>query len=318
MEFRSLRYLASLFERGSFTAAAKDHYVTQPAVSIQLRKFQKELGTRLFEVSGRRVRFTRAGRIVLEYARRFSDLERELYRELDDLEGLRKGRVSLGTIDAASIYVLPEVYSHFRHRYPGIDIHLEVAPTAPLLRKLRNNELDFVVGTLPGDGRDDLEMFPVYEESLVVIAPPRHPLAVRLRVGAGDLAPHPFIAFHGESITRRIIERVLVDKGITPKISMEIDSPEAIKNLVSSGMGLAILPERAVHDEVAKGQVTLVRINDCAFKRTLGLFVPSHRYISTTVRAFLGVLARVLCVELPERYIVVGKESDRKGGRTHG
>jgi DNA-binding transcriptional LysR family regulator len=303
MEFRSLRYLVSLFERGSFTAAAKDHYVTQPAVSIQLRKLQKELGTRLFEVQGRRVRFTRAGEIVLEYALRFSDLERELQRELDDLEGLRKGRVLLGTIDAASIYVLPDVYSHFQHRYPGIDIHLEVAPTVPLLRKLRDNELDFVVGTLPGDERDDLERFSVYEEPLVVIAPPRHPLAMRRRVTASDLARHPFITFHGESITRRIIERVLIDKGVTPKISMEIDSPEAIKNLVSSGMGLAILPERAVHDEVAKGQVTIVRINDLAFKRTLGLFVPSHRYMSATVRAFLGILASVLCVELPERFI---------------
>ncbi|HUV35768.1 MAG TPA: LysR family transcriptional regulator [Patescibacteria group bacterium] len=303
MEFRSLKYLLSLSERGSFTAAAKDHYVTQPAVSIQLRKLQDELGTVLFEVRGRDVHFTRAGEIVLEYARRFSELDGEMHRKLADLEELRSGRIALGTIDAASIYVLPDVYSHFQRHYPGIDIHIEIAATVPLLRKLREGEIDCLVGTLPVEESDDLEVFPIYDESLVVIAPPGHPLARRRRLTAGDLARHAFISFREESITRRIIERVLVGKGVTPKISMAIDSPEAIKNLVSSGIGLAILPERAVRDEIADGRVVPLRITGLAFTRTLGLIVPARRYLSRPVRAFLGVLGELLDVQLPRRLV---------------
>ncbi len=304
MEFRVLKYLLSLSVRGSITAAARDHFVTQPAVSIQLRKLQDELGTVLFEIHGRAVRFTRAGEIVLEYARRISELDGELHRELADLEGLRRGRIALGTIDAASIYVLPDVYSRFQHRYPGIDMHLEIAATAPLLRKLRGGGIDCLVGTLPVDESDDLEIFPIYNESLVVIAPPDHPLARRRRITVGDLARHDFISFHEESITRGIIERVLVEKGVTPKISMAIDSPEAIKNLVSSGIGLAILPERAVRDEVADGRVVPLRIAGLSIRRTLGLFVPARRYLSGPVRAFLGVMGQILNVELPDRLIL--------------
>ena len=303
MESRSLQYLLSLSERGSITAAARAHYVTQPAVSIQLRKLQDELGAVLFEIRGREVRFTAAGEIVLEYARRMSALGREMRRELGDLEEMRRGRIALGTIDAASIYVLPDVYSRFQSLYPGIDIHLEIASTAPLLRKLRGGEIDILVGTLPVETDDDLEIFPVYDESLVVIAPRGHPLTRRRRITAGDLVRYTFISFHEESITRRIIERVLIGKGVTPKISMAIDSPEAIKNLVSSGIGLAILPERAVRDEIAQRRVVQLAISGLEFTRSLGLFVPARRYLSRPVRTFLGVLGEMLDVALPARLV---------------
>lgn len=308
MDLRALQYLLSLAERGSITAAARDHYVTQPAVSIRLRKLQDELGAVLFEIDGRSVRFTRAGRTVLEYARRVADLDREMQRELADLGGLRRGRISLGTIDAASIYVLPDVYSRFQQRYPGIDIHIEIAATAPLVRKLRGGEIDCLIGTLPVDEAAGMEIFPIYEESLVVIAPPNHPLTRRRRVTVRNLARYDFISFHEESITRGIIERVLVAKGVTPRISMAIDSPDAIKNLVSSGIGLAILPERAVGDEVADGRVVPLRVAGLTITRTLGLFVPEHRYLSRPVRAFLGVMGTMLNVELPGRLLLAGPE----------
>jgi DNA-binding transcriptional LysR family regulator len=322
MDFRALKYLLSLSERGSITAAARDNYVTQPAVSIQLRKLQEDLGAVLFEVRGRALRFTRAGEIALDYARRIAELDGELHRELADLAELRRGRIALGTIDAASIYVLPGVYSRFQGLYPGIDIHLEVAATVPLLRKLRSGEIDCLVGTLPVDESDDLEAFPIFDESLVVIAPPGHPLTRRRRITAGDLAPHDFISFHEESITRRIIEHVLVKKGVAPKISMAIDSPEAIKNLVSSGIGLAILPERAVRDEMADGRVVPLRVAGLSFRRTLGLFVPVRRYLSRPVRAFLGVMGEMLDVDLPGRLVLPGPGAragiDAAGGERHG
>lgn len=299
MELRTLKYLLSLSEHGSFTAAAQSHYVTQPAVSIQLRKLQEELGTILYEMEGRTVRFTRAGEIVLEYARRFSGLEGKLLREIKDLEGLQKGNIALGTIDAASIYVLPSIFSSFHELYPGIDINLEIASTVPMLSRLSEGALDLVIGTLPVDEESGFEVFPIYKEPLVIIAPPEHPLTRKKRLPPRSLSGHPFISFHKGSITRRIIEEVLLAGGIRPRIAMGIDSPEAIKNLVASGLGLAVLPARTVQDEIERGILSVVSVRGLKFERKLGLILPAGRYLSTTVKAFLGVLEHGLKIKLP-------------------
>ncbi|UCF04707.1 MAG: LysR family transcriptional regulator [bacterium] len=304
MDIRALRYLVSLAEHRSFTAAASANFITQPAVSISLKKLQDELGTRLFDLQGRRITFTRAGEVVLEYARRIMSLERELYQEIKDLTGLTKGRISLGTIDAASVYVLPEIFSRFHGLYPGIDIQLEIDSTVPLLRKLESGLVDCVVGTLPPGEPPGLEVYPIFRESLAIIAPPDHPLAARRSVSTSMLADFTFISFHEESITRSIIETVLRERGVMPRITMAIDSPEAIKNLVASGLGLAILPLEIVRGEIERGSVAALRVKGLAFERRLGLFLYAGRYLSSTVRAFLGVLEDGLDAGLPRRLYI--------------
>lgn len=300
MELRTLKYLISLFERGSFTAAAKVHYITQPAVSIQLHKLQDELGITLFEVHGRTVRFTGAGEIVIEYAKRFEKLEKGLLRALDDLEGLKKGRIALGTIDAATIYVLPKVFLRFQKLYPGIEVHLEIASTMPLLEALEEDRLDLVVGTLPSDPPAGLFSFPIYRERLVLIAPSGHPIAGKKRVDAGMLAEHPFISFHEESITRQLLEKAFLDQGVTPRITMAMGSPEAIKKLVASGLGLAVLPLQMVQDEVKRGSILVLNVRGLRFERQLGLFMPLQRYMPLPVRAFLDVMEGGLKIKLPD------------------
>jgi DNA-binding transcriptional LysR family regulator len=301
MNLTTLKYFVSVAELGSLTAAAEAHFVTQPALSIGLRKLQEELGTKLVVAKGRGVRLTRAGEIVLDYARRFARLEEELSREIADLEGLVRGKIAIGTIDAASSYVLPRVFSRFRERYPGIDISLEVMATNPLLKELRAGRMDLVVGTLPVEKGADLEVFPVYTERLLLVARPGHPLARRRGLLPAALAEHPFISFHEGANTRGIIETVLAEHGVVPRVTMTTDSPEAIRNLAAAGLGIAILPEKLVRDDIGRGALVEIRIKGLVFKRTLGLIIPARRYLSSTVKAFLGALAEGLAVELPER-----------------
>jgi DNA-binding transcriptional LysR family regulator len=310
MELRNLKYLVSLEEQGSFTAAAAVNFVTQPAVSIQLKKLQEELGMRLFETKGRKVRFTEAGRTVLRYARRYINLESQLMREMNDLQGLRKGRLSLGMIDAASIYVLPGIFAKFHELYPGIDVNLEVSSTIPLLSGLENGTLDIVVGSLPLTGYDRVEVFPIYREALVPIAPPGHFLSRQNEVDPADLVGHSFISFHKESVTRRIIEDALERIGIRLEITMAIDSQEAIRNLVASGFGLSILPEWTVNEHIKKGTVARLNVKGLKMERRLGLIVPAGRYISSTVQAFLRVLRKGLGIDLPDR--LCGKGDEKK------
>jgi DNA-binding transcriptional LysR family regulator len=180
MDMRTLKYMLSVEETGSITAAAREHFVTQPAVSIQLKKLQEELGTALFEVVGRKVRFTGAGKMVLDYARRISALEKEMAGAISGITGLETGEVSIGTIDAASIYILPAVYSSFRRQYPGIELQVDVSSTLPLLDRMVDGRLDLVVGTLSGEKRSGVEEIEIFREKLIPIAPPGHPAAARI------------------------------------------------------------------------------------------------------------------------------------------
>ena len=315
MNLTTLKYLVSIAELGTITAAAEAHYVTQPAVSIRLRKLQDELGLPLVELEGRRVRLTRAGEVVLGYARQFGRLEEELVREISDLEGLDRGRIAIGTIDAASAYVLPRVFSEFRRRYPGIEISLEVMATNPLLNELRAGRLDLVVGTLPIEGGGDLEIYPIYTERLLLVAHPTHPLARRRNLTSAALEGQALISFHEGAITRRIVEKVLGSHGVSVRVTMTTDSPEAIRNLVAAGLGLAILPERVVRDGIRRRSIVEIRIPGLAFERTLGLIIPQRRYCSSTVRAFLAVMATGLAIKLPARLVLERERSAAEKAR---
>ncbi|MBN2070596.1 MAG: LysR family transcriptional regulator [Candidatus Krumholzibacteriota bacterium] len=299
-----MKYYLSLAEKGSFTEAARDHFVTQPAVSIQLKKLQEELGTRLYEVEGREVRFTESGRVALGYAKRFTDLEKEFFLEMNDLEGLKRGKLKIGTIDAASIYVLPGVFSKFREIYPGIEVDLEISSTLPLLEGLDGGRLDLVVGTLPVSKKGGFEVFPVFREKLIFIASPDHPLAMEKEISPARIGEYSFISFHQKSVTRKMIEEVFRKKKTDLNIKMAIDSQEAIRNLVIAGLGISILPEWTVSGQISSGALKELKVRGLDLRREIGLILSSRRYIPSTARAFLGVLKDEMGVDLPSRFIL--------------
>jgi len=302
MDIRSLKYFLSLYHEGSFTAAAKANYITQPAISIQLRKLQEELGVKLYERRGGKISFTEAGMVVLEYSEKFLNLRKELLDHVKDLRGLKKGLLSIGTIDAAAIYILPEVFNRFKEKYPGIEINLEIASTAPLISTLEEGGLDAVCGTLPVQPERGLRIFKIFAEKMIFIAPPDHPLSGSDRLGAEELSGYPFISFQAQSVTRKIIENALRDKGVTVDVSMAIDSQDAIKHLVSSGLGLSALPRKTVEDEIESGELCELEVENVDLTREIGLILPEGRYVPATVRAFLSVMKEILGVDIPRRY----------------
>ncbi len=302
MDFRTLRYFLSLYREGSFTAAAKANFITQPAISIQLRKLQEELGVKLFERRGGKINFTEAGMVVLRYCEKFVNLEKELLDHVKDLRGLKKGLLSIGTIDAAAIYILPGVFNRFKEKYSGIEINLEIASTVPLIRSLEEGELDAVCGTLPVEPGSARKVFRIFNEKMMFIAPPDHPLSRLERLEAHDLSGYPFISFQDESVTRKIIENALLDKGVTVDVSMAIDSQDAIKHLVASGLGLSALPQKTVEDEIRSGALCALEVENVNLTREIGLILPVGRYIPATVRAFLSVMKEILNVNIPQKY----------------
>jgi DNA-binding transcriptional LysR family regulator len=293
MDIRQLRYFVAAIRQGSLRAAAREHFVTQPAVSIQLKNLEEELGEKLYVRRGRRIEPTQAGISVFSDAEDIIGKMEALSQRLGALKTLERGALKMGSIDAASVYVLPDVFRAFRSRYPGIDVQVIVADSHTLIAALGSGAIELAVVTLPVAGETH-DVVPIYEDRMVLVAHPRHELA-RRRGGASVLervAESGLITYPARSTTRRLIEKVFLDNGLTPRVTMEMSSPEAIKKLSEAGLGPSILPAAVVANEVKAGTLVVIPTGKVRFSRTLGVVLRNRESLSPPAVAFLEMVKR--------------------------
>jgi DNA-binding transcriptional LysR family regulator len=293
MDIRQLRYFVSAIRHGSLRAAAREHFVTQPAVSIQLKNLEEELGEKHYVRRGRRIEPTQAGTSVYSDAEDIIGKMEALSHRVGALKTLERGALKMGSIDAASVYVLPDVFRAFRSRYPGIDVQVIVADSHTLLAALGSGAIELAVVTLPVAGEPH-HVVPVYEDRMVLVAHPRHDLATR-RGRASILervAETGLITYPARSTTRRLIEKVFLDNGLTPRVTMEMSSPEAIKKLAEAGLGPSILPAAVVANEVKAGTLVVISTGKVRFSRTLGVVLRDRESLSPPAGAFLEMVTR--------------------------
>lgn len=284
-----LRAFLAVTREGGFSAAARALHLTQPTVSMQIRRLEEEWGERLFEREGRRVRPTPAGAHLAAAAEEVVRAAENLTGAARDLRDVRAGDLQIGTTDVASIYVLPRAYRAFLEHYPAVDLSVTVDGTLPLLDALREGRIELAVATLPVPGVE-WETAVVDRDPLFPILPRRHPLAGRKRIRPEELADTPMIAFKENSVTRREVDRAFAGAGVRPRVAMEISSPEAIKKLVEVGLGFAVLPERSVRAEIAAGRLASPALAGVRLERRIGVVRLRGRYLSPAARAFLAIL----------------------------
>jgi DNA-binding transcriptional LysR family regulator len=289
MEIRSLRYFLATVRLGSVGAAAAEHYVTQPAVSLQLKKLEGELGQKLLTTRGRRLVPTEAGSALAARAQDVIRALEELEAELHGMKQLERGFLRVGNTDAASVYVLPEVYRVFHRQYPGVRIEIMVGDTGRLLEALAARRIELATATLPVDTHG-LVVRPIYREELVPVAHPGDPLAVRRGVTLADLSSHGVIAYPAGSVTRRMIDDVFLRHGQTLRARMEISSPEAMKRLAQAGLGVSILPRPLVAAEIRRKLLKVIPIADVRFQREIGMVHRGESTLSPAAREFLQMV----------------------------
>ena len=286
-----LRILKAIAAEGSFKRAADSLYVSQPAVSLQVQNLEKQLNVPLFDRGGRRAQLTEAGHLLLNYGEKIITLCQETCRAIEDLQNLQGGTLIVGASQTTGTYLLPRMLGLFRQKYPDVSVQLQVHSTRRTSWAVANGQVDLAIigGEVPAELQDTLKIIPYAEDDLALILPVSHLLAKAETIQKEDLYKLKFIALDSQSTIRKVIDQMLTRRDIDPKrlkIEMELNSIEAIKNAVQSGLGSAFVSTTAIEKELQMEILHSTRIKDVEIKRTLCVIVNPSRYRSKAAEAF--------------------------------
>jgi aminoethylphosphonate catabolism LysR family transcriptional regulator len=288
LDLGRLRAFEAVGRTGSFSRAAAELSVTQPAVSVQVRQLEQHVGVPLFDRVRRRPRLTQPGQTLFQYVQRIFALAREADEALSLARGLRAGRLQVVASLTAAAYYLPPVLAAFQRQHPGIRVQLSVDNSRRVAQRVLALTDD--LGVLSGEPRDpSLALEPFCEDPVVLIVPPAHPWARRRAVSLRELRGEPLILREPGSATRAFIEDRMAAAGVDLHVTMELGSNEAIKRTVETGNGLTLISAAVVHREVAAGYLALVRIRERGFVRRYYLGYHRERRESPLIRAVLEV-----------------------------
>jgi DNA-binding transcriptional LysR family regulator len=289
MNRTQLAAFAAVAEAGGFTRGAEKLMVSQPAVSLQVAELEAALGAKLFDRLPRGVRLTAAGDLLLGYARRIASLENEAESAIANLLGLTFGRLTIGASLTIGSYLLPAALGRFRRQYPQIELVMEIANTQQIERMLLEDRIDlaFTEGLAHSEA---MTWRIIQEDRLVAIAPPGHPILKHKRLVAAMLCREQLILREPGSGTREVIEDALAKRGLTVKPVMSLGSAEAIKRAVQAGMGLSIISELTIDNELAAGSLVVVPVTDLSIKRPLVSLGLAGKSESPAATAFINML----------------------------
>jgi LysR family transcriptional regulator, transcription activator of glutamate synthase operon len=277
MEFRQLRSVVAVARRLSFTAAAEDLALAQPALSQQIAGLERELGVRLFERTNRRVTVTDAGRAFVSRAERIlADLE-AASQEMTAYAGGLRGRVVLGTYQSFAEYTLPKLLGRFHAEHPHIEVALREGMADELLASLRSGSIDVFIGHLTdASSAFGLTHEPLYEDELVIAVAGRHPLAARTGVRLEELRDEPFVFFRPSSTTTHRLNQLARAAGFEPRVAFESEDSITVRSLVAEGLGVALYP-RALGNTPGPN-VALLSVEPQRIIRTMSLVTREGPY----------------------------------------
>jgi DNA-binding transcriptional LysR family regulator len=288
MADRRLQVFHAVAKHLSFTKAAEALFMTQPAVTFQIRQLEEQFNTRLFDRAHGRISLTPAGAMAFEYAERILALSAELEARLKEMSGQIAGPLLIGASTTIADFLLPQVLGEFKARFPAVVPRLLVANSEAVQDRIAERSLD--LGFIEGDSRlPSLVGEVCCEDELQVVCVPSHPLARHKVVPPKALAEHAYVSREPGSGTRQVIDHYLEKAGLAPSslnVVMEAGSPEALKGLVATGLGFAIMSRATVAKEVKLGQLVRIPLAPPLI-RNLSVVYPRERIHSGLVNRFI-------------------------------
>jgi DNA-binding transcriptional LysR family regulator len=253
MSDRRLKVFHTVARLLSFTKAAEELHMTQPAVTFQVRQLEEYFNTRLFDRTHNKVSLTPAGERVAEFAERIFDLYAEMESGVRDLTGEISGALTIGASTTIAEYMLPALLGEFKNQYPDINLRLKVSNSEGIVSMVEHNVIDLGVVESAVNNKN-LIVEVCHEDQLVLVAAPDHELVKRGgKVNASDIVRYPFVSREEGSGTRDVVMQYLMEHNVSPgdmTFSLELGSPEAIKGAVEAGMGITILSRSIIGKEL--------------------------------------------------------------------
>lgn len=288
MELRQLEMFVAAAERGSITAAAEVLLVAQPSVSSQIRALEAEIGYPLFDRLPRGVHLTEVGRTVLPHARQVLREVAEIGQAVDELAGLQRGRLVLGTMATITAYLIPTVIKTFRETFPKVELQVVESRTSNLVADVVAHRLDLVVATYT-ESNPLVDVTTLVDEELFAILSVHDPLAGRAEIDLHELSDRPFIVPEPGFGLRAILWDSCRQAGFTPHIAQEMQSLQAIKGLVEIGMGVSLAPRMVVEQEERLNLLRVVRLRPPRPYRRLQVITCRGSHLSRPARAFMQI-----------------------------
>lgn len=289
MELHALRVFLEVATEKSFSRAAERLFRTQPAVSLAVQRLESELDEKLIERTGRELAPTDAGRLVLDYARRFDNLQREMATALVELRDRAAGRLVIGANESTTLYLLPHLCA-YRRAYPRVKIQIQRSMSSRVPRQIVDGDLELgVISYEPEDGR--LSSMVLYKDHLAFVVSPRHRLARRRSVSIAELGLETFIAHNVMSPYRNVVLREFQRHKVPLHMDVEMPTVESIRLLVQQNEGVAFVPRMCVEREIAQRRLAEVRVRELVVAREIRLVYPAHRTLSHAASAFMELVA---------------------------
>lgn len=290
IETKQLQIFKTIVDVGSFTGAGEQLGISQSAISQQIRALEEELGVPLLVRLGRSTRMTPAGEAFLRCACQVLDKLAETRRFLDEHARGRAGIVRIGTPEPPCNYLLPEVLVELKRRFPKIDARVTSGHTAATLARLSAGELDLGLLPLPLDA-EKLRVIEVGRDELVAVVPPDHAWATLPFVTPRDFERESLLLYDRASQITDLTLGFLLDQGIFPRIAVEVDHLEALKDLAQRRLGVAVVPSWAARRELTSGALVAVRLGATGLGRSWGVVHADLQPYPATLRAFVRLLA---------------------------
>ena len=290
MDFDQLETFIEVSRLSSFSRAAEKRFRTQPAISSQIRSLEEEVGAKLLDRSGGKVSLTASGKLFLKFAEETLDARKAATVAIAETERVPRGEIVVGANEGNCLHILPEVFAQFKKQYPDVSVNIKRADYAKVLESVIDNSVDFGVVSMPvTDNR--LTAVLIHKDELVMIAPPKHPLAKLKSATAADISQYPLVV-PKVGHTRDALDDLFHRNKLKPRHAMELDSSELLKRFVAADVGVGFIPRSHAVEDVQAKVLAAVPLADVQIRRDLALVFRKDKALSRAALAFIDIAVK--------------------------
>jgi DNA-binding transcriptional LysR family regulator len=290
MDFDQLETFLEVARLSSFSRAAERRFRTQPAISSQIRALEEEVGAKLLDRSGGKVAVTGPGKVFQKYAEDVLEQRRVMLVALAEMHRVPRGELVVSANEGTCLHILPEVFAEFKRQYPSVAVSVKRLEHNKILEAIIENSCDFGVVSMPVSDKR-LTVVQIHRDELIVITPPRHPLAAQKKATMAEVVEYPLL-LPKVGRTRDALETLFHERGLKPRISMELDSSELLKRFVAADVGVGFIPRSHVAEDLQANALAALTLADASIQRELALVFRKDKALSRAALAFIDIAVK--------------------------